>query len=295
MKQVGAPITVLAVGGTGESHPGDDRTEVTGMLAAVTSTLDHRFTSRWVGYPAAYGPTAGREGMAYVDSVACGVAALARAVRAADGPVMVIGYSQGAAVIRTFLAHPASTTLVGRVLAVGFVADPHQPPGVVEGCTGWGVAGPGAEVPGAVPACWVGVPDDVICNASDDSLIRDVADLTDSLSVLHVRRWVADMWGAVFSRRMQNAERTSVTPRQWRRDAHRLRAAVREVRGYLPSTIAVGMWRLTNPGGGRHVSYDGEPYRRAPLTDPEITGCQVLAQWMQVEATMHRANVALVA
>ncbi|MGO3327829.1 PE-PPE domain-containing protein [Gordonia sp. (in: high G+C Gram-positive bacteria)] len=295
MKQGCAPITVLAVGGTGESHPGDDRTEVTGMLAAVTRVLDHRFTSRWVGYPSAYGPTAGRDGMAYVDSVACGVAALARAVRAADGPVMLIGYSQGAAVIRIFLAHPASSTLVGRVLAVGFVADPHQPPGVVEGCTGWGVAGPGAEVPGAVPACWVGVPDDVICNASDDSLIRDVADLTDSLSALHVRRWIADMWAAVLSRRMQNAQRTSVTPRQWRRDAHRLRAAFREVRGYLPSTIGVGGWRLTNVGGGRHVSYDGEPYRHAPLTDPDLTGCQMLAQWMQVEATMHRSNVALVA
>lgn len=295
MKQVCAPITVLAVGGTGESHPGDERTQVTGMLAGVTDALDHRFAARWVPYPAAYGPTAGRDGMAYIDSVACGVAALARAVRVADGPVMLVGYSQGAAVVRAFLAHPVSATLVGRVLAVGFVADPHQPPGVVPGCTGWGVAGPGAQLPGVVPACWVGAPDDVICNASDDSLIRDVADLTDSLSMLHVRRWISDMCAAVLSRRMQNAARTSITPRQWRRDAHRIRAALAEVRGYLPSKIALGKWRLTNPGGGRHVSYDGEPYRRAPLTDPDLTGCQMLAQWMQVEATMHGSTFALAA
>ncbi|GAA4661093.1 PE-PPE domain-containing protein [Gordonia humi] len=290
-----APITVLAVGGTGESRPGDHRLEVTGMLAAVTDVLDDRFRSRWVGYPASYGPTAGRHGMAYVDSVACGVAALARAVRAVDGPIMMIGYSQGAAVVRTFLAHPATTDLLARVMAVGFVADPHQPPGAVDGCTGWGVAGPGAPVPGDVPACWVGTSADVICNASDDSLVRDIADLTDSLSILHLRRWITDMGAAVLGRRMQNAERTSVTPRQWRRDAHRVRAACREVRGYLPARIAVGGRTLPNPIGGRHVSYDAEPYLHAPLTDPDITGCQMLAQWMQVEATMQHARLALAA
>ncbi|WOC10945.1 hypothetical protein MP11Mi_00040 [Gordonia sp. MP11Mi] len=295
MNEVRTPITVLAVGGTGESYPGDERTEVTGMLAGVTDALDHRFTSRWVGYPASYGPTAGRNGMAYVDSVVCGVAALIRAVRAVDGPVMMVGYSQGAAVIRAFLAHPSSAALTERVLAVGLVADPHQPPGTVAGCAGWGVAGPGAAIPSEVPAFWVGAPDDVICNASDDSLIRDVADLTDSLSMLHMRRWVAAMCAAVMSRRMQNADRTSVTPRQWRRDAQRLRAAFHEVRGYLPSDITVGKWRLTNVRGGRHISYDGEPYRRAPLTDPDVTGCQVLAQWLQVEATMHRCGIALAA
>lgn len=287
MNQQRASFTVLAVGGTGESFPGDDRTEVTGMLAGVTDALDSRFSSRWVGYPASYGPTAGRHGMAYVDSVACGVTALARAIRETDGPVMLIGYSQGAAVIRTLLAHPVSSAVVERVLAVGLVADPHQPRGAIAGCTGWGVAGPGAAVPSSVPAFWVGAPDDVICNASDDSLIRDVADLTDSLSMLHIRRWITDMCAAVLSRRMQNADRTSITPRQWRRDAHRVRAAFEEVRGYLPRRIAFGRWGIANRGGGRHVSYDGEPYRRAPLTDPDATGCQVLAQWMQVEATMH--------
>ncbi|WP_336791649.1 PE-PPE domain-containing protein [Gordonia malaquae] len=298
MNRTTEPITVFAVGGTGESYPADNRTHVTGMLAAVTDQLDSRFVSRWVPYPASYGPTAGRHGIAYVDSVACGVASLAASIRDTDGPIMLIGYSQGAAVIRTFLAHPASSNLVAKVTAVGFVADPHQPRGAVDGCTGWGVAGPGAPLPGDVPACWVGVADDVICNATDDSLIRDIADLTDSLSMLHVRRWMTAMGSAVIGRRMQNAARTSVSPRQWRRDVHRIATAAREVRGYLPSVLPVGRWSITNRSGGRHVSYAAEPYRHAPLTDPDVTGCEMLAAWMQVEATMsyrHQAPATAVA
>lgn len=277
---------VLAVGGTGESYTGDARTRVTGMLAAVTDRLDERFEARWIGYPASYGPATQHDGVSYAQSVAAGVGALSAAVRAADRPVMLIGYSQGAAVIRTFLAHPAAYRLLSKIAAVGFVADPHQPRGVVDGCAGWGVAGEGAELPDGLPAYWVGAPSDMICNASADSLIRDIADLTDSLSLTQLRRWVADATARVMSRRMQNADATRFSPAQWRRDVHRLRSAVREVRGYLPSEISAGRWRVPNPIGGSHVSYATQPYRRAPLTDPEITGCETLAHWLQLHATM---------
>ncbi|MER2223797.1 MAG: PE-PPE domain-containing protein, partial [Rhodococcus sp. (in: high G+C Gram-positive bacteria)] len=53
-----AEVTVLAVGGTGESHVGDDGARVRGLLSAVTDELDSRFDSRWVAYPASYGPVA---------------------------------------------------------------------------------------------------------------------------------------------------------------------------------------------------------------------------------------------
>ncbi|MBM7368432.1 PE-PPE domain-containing protein [Gordonia hydrophobica] len=277
---------VLTVGGTGESYTGDARTHVTGMLRAVTDRLDDRFEARWVGYPASYGPAPHHDGISYTQSVAAGVAALAKAIRAADRPVMLIGYSQGAAVIRTFLAHPAAFGLMRTIAAVGFVADPNQPRGVVDGCAGWGVAGEGGDLPEGLPAYWVGAPSDMICNASDDSLIRDVADLTDSLSLTQMRRWAAHATARVMSRRMQNADATRVTPAQWRRDVHRVRTAIREVRGYLPPEIAVGRWRLRNPIGGSHVSYATQPYRRAPLTDPRITGCETLAHWLQLQATM---------
>nr|WP_040518014.1 PE-PPE domain-containing protein [Gordonia neofelifaecis] len=277
---------VLVVGGTGESFDGDARTEVTGLLRAVTDRLDERFDARWVGYPASYGPAPTHHGVSYVRSVSAGVVNLSSAIAESDLPVMLIGYSQGAAVIRTLLAHPASFRLLNRIVAVGFVADPNQPRGAVDGCSGWGVAGPGADLPDGLPAYWVGASSDMICNASDDSLIRDIADLTDSLSLADTRRWIADAVARVMSRQMQNADATRFTPAQWRRDVGRLRTAVREVRGYLPASVEVGRWRVPNPLGGRHVSYATEPYRRAPLTDPDSTGCETLAHWLQLQATM---------
>ncbi|MGB6245201.1 PE-PPE domain-containing protein [Gordonia sp. (in: high G+C Gram-positive bacteria)] len=279
-------VTVLAVGGTGESFTGDTGTRVRGMLQAVTDRLDDRFDARWVGYPSSYGPAPTFDGISYADSVSAGVAALAEAIAATEGPVMLIGYSQGAAVIRTLIAHPSAFRLLERVAAVGFVADPNQPRGAVAGCPGWGVAGPGGGLPEDLPAYWVGAASDVICNASEDSLIRDIADLTDSLSLTQVRRSLTDATARVMSRRMQNADATRVAPAQWRRDLTRLRTAAREVAGYLPSQIELGRWRLSNRSGGRHVSYATEPYRRAPLTDPEVTGCQTLAHWLQLQATM---------
>ncbi|MGB3301718.1 PE-PPE domain-containing protein [Gordonia sp. (in: high G+C Gram-positive bacteria)] len=282
----GQKFTILVVGGTGESFEGDDRTQVTGMLAAVTERLDDRFDARWVGYPSSYGPAPSFDGVSYVDSLNVGVANLAAEIRAATKPVMMIGYSQGAAVIRTLVAHPASHRLLGSVAAVGFVADPNQPRGVIDGCTGWGVAGEGANLPEGLPAYWVGAPSDVICNASDDSLIRDIADLTDSLSFQQFRQWLTGAIARAMGDRMQNSEATEFSPQQWRRDLRRLRTAVREVRGYLPAEISMGRWRLRNPIGGRHVSYSREPYRRAPLTDPEVTGCEDLAHWLQLQATM---------
>lgn len=288
------PVTVLAVGGTGESFDGDTRTEVTGMLAAVTDELDDRFRCRWVPYPASYGPSPRLAGDDYQTSVAVGVRALRAAMataRAADpaGALMLIGYSQGAVVIRTLLADASAASekaLLDSVAAVGFVADPHQPPGVVAGCDGWGVAGPGPALPSSIPACWVGTPGDVICNASPDSLIRDLADLSAVFSVRGLGRWAGEVYTRVRAAELQNAALTAISPRQWRTDLGRLAVAAREVRGYLPSRLSVPGLRWSNPLGGRHVSYDSEPYRRAPLTDPDGTGCEALAHWLQVHATL---------
>lgn len=288
MTKTSERFRVLAVGGTGESFDGDARTAVTGMLRAVTDLLDDRFEAMWVGYPASYGPAPVHDGISYVDSLSVGVLRLRAAIEASDRPVMIIGYSQGAAVIRTLLAHPAMFRLLPKIAAVGFVADPNQPRGVIDGCAGWGVAGEGGDLPEGLPAYWVGAPTDMICNASDDSLIRDIADLTDSLSLTRVRRWTTHVAARVLSRRMQNADATRFSPAQWRHDVARLRTAVREVRGYLPPQMVVGRWTVRNRLGGSHVSYSTKPYRRAPLTDPTVTGCETLAHWLQLQATMGR-------
>ncbi len=286
-----APITVLIVGGTGESYDGDARREPTGLLAAVAAELDERFTAQWVPYPASYGPSPKLDGECYLTSVSAGVAALRSAVERVlhDDPgaeIMMIGYSQGAVVVRTLLADPEAARVLPAITAAGFVADPHQPPGAVPGCTGWGVAGPGRPLPAGLPAFWVGAPEDVICNASPDSLVRDLADLSGTLSVRRLGLWLGDVAARVRTANLQNAALTRISPAQWRRDLQRLAVAGREVGGYLPKALSVAGRRWVNPLGGRHVSYSSEPYRAAPLTAPEETGCQALAHWLQVQATL---------
>ncbi|MDH3043828.1 PE-PPE domain-containing protein [Gordonia alkanivorans] len=280
-------ITVLVVGGTGESYPGDVRTEVTGLLAGVTDELDDRFSSRWVAYPASYGPAPRPGGMSFADSVAIGARRLSELLERTTGPVALLGYSQGAVVIRAALAELGTRRhhVVGRVLGVGLVADPHQPAGVIPGCDGWGVAGPGEQLPTGLPVVWVGAPDDMICNARADSLVRDIADLTRAMTFAALGRWGRSAFGVLRRNAFQNARRTAVRPSQWRRDVHRLASAWWEIRCYLPSMIRFLGVVWTNSPGGRHTSYRHEPYRRGSVTDPASTGCQVIAGWLQVQAT----------
>jgi PE-PPE domain len=272
-----AVVTVLVVGGTGESYRGDTREGVSGLLAEVTGRLDERFNCQWVGYPASYGPVPDLTGMSYLDSVRAGVENLQARLDATPGPVMMIGYSQGAVVIRQLLANRESARAV---VAVGFVADPHQPPGVVAGCEGFGLAGDGPAIPTDVPVMWIADPADVICNASRDSLLRDFADLTAAMSVSDVRGWFRSLWEILRGNDFQNAMRTSIGPRQWRKDVRRVRIAMAEIAGYLPRKL---MWRglqIVNRAGGRHTAYDAEP-----LAGGTLSGCEILAQWLQVQVT----------
>ncbi|GAC69054.1 PE-PPE domain-containing protein [Gordonia soli] len=280
-------ITVLAVGGTGESWSADRRRHVTGMLSAVTRDLDDRFRSRWVGYPASYGPSPRPGGMSYALSVAEGTRRLRAALAETPGPIALIAYSQGAVVVRTAIHQLVAEgdARVDDILAVGLVADPHQPAGAVDGCSGWGVAGPGLDLPDDLPVHWIGVPGDVICDARPDSFIRDIADLTGSLSFAALGHWLIAMVLTLFRNDFQNAHRTAISPRQWRRDLRRLRSALREVLGYLPPVLAWRTVRWRNRGGGRHISYAVEQYRADSVTDAGTTGCEVLAHWIQVQAT----------
>ncbi|MGZ8180029.1 PE-PPE domain-containing protein [Williamsia sp. SKLECPSW1] len=275
-------MTLLVVGGTGEATTADPPTPVRGLLRCVVDDLDTRFDPRWVGYPASYGPVPVRDGPSFVDSVAEGVRALRATIAAIDGPYATIGYSQGCVVIREALGDNA----VRPPAAIGLVADPHQPAGCVRGCDGHGVAGPGRPLP-AVPTMWIGDRDDVICNASPDSLIRDVADLTRGLTVATPRVWVRQMLRAVRTGAMQNARATSIRPSQWRRDITRLAVAAHEARGYLPCSLRIGPFTVRNPVGGRHVAYATDRSR----DQAALTGCAALAAWLQVVATVHLGPV----
>ncbi len=277
-------ITLLVVGGTGEATPADPTVPVRGLLRCVVDDLDPRFDARWVAYPASYGPVPVPDGPSFADSVAAGVASLRGAVEDIDGPWAVIGYSQGCVVIREMLADNPSRIPE----AIGLVADPHQPAGCVRGCDGYGVAGPGRPLPD-VPTMWIGDRDDVICNASPDSLVRDIADLTRTLTTTHPGAWVTMMLRAVRTGALQNARATSFRPTQWRRDVRRLAVAAREIRGYLPGTLRIGPVAMRNPTGGRHVAYATD----RSDDDAALTGCAALAAWLQVVATAHLGPVAV--
>ncbi|GAA2068383.1 PE-PPE domain-containing protein [Williamsia deligens] len=278
-------IAVFVVGGTGEATSSDPALPVRGLLRCVVDDLDPRFVARWVAYPASYGPVPVPDGPSFADSVAAGVASLRAAVSHIDGPWAAIGYSQGCVVIREMLADNASRPPV----AIGLVADPHQPAGCVRGCDGHGVAGPGRPLPD-VPTMWIGDRADVICNASPDSLVRDIADLTRTLTTTHPGSWVTMMLRAVRTGALQNARATSFRPAQWRRDVTRLAVAAREIRGYLPCTLRIGPLTLPNPTGGRHVAYASDRSDDAA----GLTGCAALAAWLQVIATAHLGPIAAV-
>ncbi len=281
---VRARITVLAVGGTGESWIDDPRTDVTGMLSHVVAELDERFGSRWVGYPASYGPVPERDGVCFAESVRIGVERLLTAMTEIDGPVVLIGYSQGCTVVRRVLGAMADgPVLAPHVLAVGLISDPERPEGSDPSLCGSGVAGDGPSVPDDVPLLWISHPQDVICNASVDSFVRDIADATAYLTLRDLATWAPRAAGEYLGNRFQNAGRTAFGTRQWRRDVERLRTAGREILGYLPRITVRG--REYNRRGNRHTAYASEPLARLRHEDYELTGCQILAQWLQVQAT----------
>lgn len=279
-----ARITVLAIGGTGESWIDDPRTEVTGMLSHVVAELDERFGSRWVGYPASYGPVPARAGVSFAESVSIGVERLLAAIADADGLVVLIGYSQGCTVVRRVLGAMADgPVLAPQVLAAGLISDPERPHGSDPALCGSGVAGDGPSVPAGLPLQWISHPQDVICNASVDSFVRDIADATAYLALRDLATWAPRAAGEYLGHRFQNATRTAFGSRQWRRDVNRLRTAGREILGYLPRVQYRG--RDFNLRGNRHIAYATEPLARLRHEDYELTGCQILAQWLQVQAT----------
>ncbi|WP_019203684.1 PE-PPE domain-containing protein [Tsukamurella sp. 1534] len=279
-----ARVTVLAVGGTGESWIDDARTEVTGMLSHVVAELDDRFAARWVGYPASYGPVPARDGVSFTESVEIGVERLRAAIAETRGLIALIGYSQGCTVVRRVLGDIAEGDAVEpRIIAAGLVSDPERPRGSDPALAGSGVAGDGPPIPGGLPVQWISHPHDVICNASEDSFVRDIADATAYFTLRDLATWAPRAAGEYLGDKFQNATRTAFGSRQWRRDVERLKTAGREILGYLPRVRYRG--REYNLRGDRHVAYASEPLARLRYEDYELTGCQVLAQWLQVQAT----------
>lgn len=110
----------------------------------------------------------------------------------------------------------------------------------------------------------------MICNASDDSYIRDIADLTRWMSFSQARVWAQKVWELLRSNAFQNAQKTRFSPKQWRTDLRRIRTAFLEVLGYLPTRLNLNRFQLENPRGGRHISYAIEPLDESGLTGKSV-------------------------
>lgn len=263
-----SPITVLAIGGTTESHAADTRTHVPGLLAGVTSRLPaDRFPARWIGYPADYG-----RGHAFRTSVRIGADSAAAVGAAIGGPLLLLGYSQGATVVRELLdRHARGVGPRLDIRAAGLVADPQMPLGQAFGKStlpGYGIAGAGGRI--AVPAWWITNDRDPIPAAAPDSLLRTFFDATEYMSITDMAQWGARVLDRVRARNWQNGwgAQQPVTLASIREAKRRTAAAVEEVRAYLPPVPVL------NPTGGHHSSYGVAPY----LSGSPESGCEVLAR-----------------
>lgn len=250
--------TVLVVGGTTESYPGDERTDVSGILRGVTDRLDARFHARWVGYPAEYA-----RWNSFRDSVDEGVRRLSDLVRSTPGDIAVLGYSQGCTVVRAYLddaarnGEPHDT----RVKAAGLVADPEAPP-LAGQPDRFGVLGHSlSAIPEWVQPYWASNPRDPICAARYDSLLREFADYTEWFGFGDLIKWGTD-----FLDTLRTADLGDVTPEA-------VAVTIAEIQAYLPRW-PIGPFLSLNPPGGQHV----EVYATSPHLLPG------LASWLNARA-----------
>ncbi|MFI7528034.1 alpha/beta fold hydrolase [Nocardia salmonicida] len=190
-------IDVLVVGGTW--NPGGD-----GVTGAFTDALNKAmFTARMVPYPADYGSH-----VSYAESVAEGKRALLAAIDRSPNPVVLAGYSQGAAVAGDLAAEIGRGEYPGReVIACALIADPRRPAGRYLGDTdpgGYGVVG---ERPiDGIPAYWAAAPGDPITALPAGNPLRTIADLSAFFSFASANsaiRWAQRMLDTATRKQLQ--------------------------------------------------------------------------------------------
>ncbi|WNM64943.1 lysin B [Rhodococcus phage Apiary] len=279
-------IHVLVLGGTSESYPDDQRTEVPSntMLYSITRHLDpaHFHPARWVGYPAQYAGS-----MDYEESVQVAIGNTYQVLgETMAGPgwaegdrFWLIGYSQGATVVRRMNElllgeNPTAESIMeyrNAIAGISCVADPYRPEGVALGFDpgGYGVAGK-ARYDKGTPMLQVAADRDPICAAPYNSFIRTVADFTGyfAMDKASLQEWARDLIKRIKSQGWQNA---NLDWGQFWLFGQRVDNAIDQLGGYLPrSEIRNPIPGLPpiviNPGGGRHTCYNIERMPNSPYT-----------------------------
>ncbi|AOW92279.1 hypothetical protein BFN03_04985 [Rhodococcus sp. WMMA185] len=219
-------ITVLTCRGVGEPFPSP-------MLANVTRLLDpRRFRVNAVQWEASYGPVPDLHGISFDEALRSGRELLLDTVANDPNPVILVGYSAGAALVGNVAEEIACTNLPGmNVRGVGLISDPLRSPRnpVNPGATGWGIAGR-RPIGSVFPVWHCADPADAITCCPPNSPLRTFADQSAAFSLADPHAWVADLLDRLRTRRWQ------ATIRDWRNIPHVWRAysrAIAGVRGYL--------------------------------------------------------------
>lgn len=173
-------LEVLWLGGTGFGNGGD------GVSQDFAIALDKHSSVRsfrYVPYPADYG-----QHYSYAESLVIGREALVEAIRDSSYPVIIGGYSQGAAAAGDVAADYAHGLLLDLdIRAAVLIADPLRPEGATAGGTvigrprGYGIAGT-RRIDGTLPVYWVANEGDPITALPRGNPLRSIADLTEFMA-----------------------------------------------------------------------------------------------------------------
>lgn len=234
-------ISVLACRGIGEPMQGN-------MCSAVTRHLDPtRFRVREVPWPASYGVVPLPMGPAFDESLRTGRELLLRMIDEDPNPVLLLGYSGGAALAGNVAAEVAAGKHPRlEVVGCGLISDPFMPNWASPAPSIWGIAGH-RTIHHQLPTFWAADPADAICCCPANSPLRTIADQTRAFSASNLLGWGVDLVG-----RLQRQEWQQVAINWRNRDEVRAiyRQAGHDLDGYLRRGDHQSYALRTRPGTG---------------------------------------------
>lgn len=202
------------------------------MLGQVTKYLDTRyFRVRELPWRAEYGMATKLDGRDFNGSLIDGIGLGVDAIRRDSNPVILAGFSGGAALTR-MLASQISRGQHGtdlEVIGLANIADPFRPRGLgLPVAEGWGIAG---EISVWGMQQWdVSDVNDVICCCPANSPLRTFADQTSAMSLVDPAAWGANL---LWRLRFQQWQQVAVNFRDPLSVIAQYREAIHDAEGYL--------------------------------------------------------------